>query len=41
MGIWDSKNIGDRDISEGDINEVNLYKNTIKEIRPTLQVGYI
>ena len=41
MGIWDSKNIRDRDISEGDTNEVNLYRNTIEEIRPASQVGYI
>ena len=41
MGIWDCKNIGDRDISEGDTNEVNLYRNTIEEIRPASQVGYI
>jgi hypothetical protein len=41
MGIWDGKNIGDRDISEGDTNEVNLYRNTIEEIRPASQVGYI
>ena len=41
MGIWDGKNIGDRDISEGDTNEVNLYRNTIKEICPASQVGYI
>jgi len=35
------QNIGDRDISEGDTNEVNLYRNTIEEIRPPSQVGYI
>ena len=38
LGYW---NFGDRDISEWDTSEGNLYRDTIGEIRPASILGYI